>query len=340
MPMILDVSGSMYAALHVDLKAGGGKPQLAYIRHLVLNSILFANKSFRDEYGEMIIAFDNSSWRKRFFPLYKWVRYNALTEDDHDWEHIHQCMETITKEIMEHLPYPCVRVKYAEGDDVIGVLADKFTKEGEKVLIISGDKDMVERTKHPLCQQYRPVLRSMYDVDDPRRHEFNLFVRGDKDDGVPNILTQDDFYKMQYLVKQSGAKTPRASSIASKMVDEFWETYKTGNEVEIKAYLDNLTKTHNEKMLATAEKKTKKENIDLVAPVKIDAYANFIRNRKLISLNQIPDLLKDAIITAYDGATRNGIMKMLTYMQQNNMVILAQELKGFEPKRKRPNQIF
>lgn len=338
--MILDISGTMHASLHIDLKAGGGQPQLAYIRHLVLNSILFANKSFRNEYGEMIIAFDNSSWRKRFFPLYKWVRYNALNEDDNDWEHIHQCMEQIATEIMEHLPYPCVRVKYAEGDDVIGVLADKFTKAGEKVLIISGDKDMVERTKHPLCEQYRPVQRCMYEVDDPRRHEFNLFVKGDKDDGVPNILSQDDFYKMQYTVKQTGEKTPRASSVATKMLDEFWEIYKGGSESEIKVYLDNLTLTHNEKMLVNAEKKAKKEKTDLVVPFKIDAYANFVRNRKLISLNHIPDVLKDAIIAAYDGATRNGIMKMLTYMQQNNMPILAQELKGFEPIRKRPNQIF
>lgn len=332
MPIILDISGTMYAALHIDLSTGT-KPQLAYIRHLVLNSILFINKKFRDEYGELVIAFDHGSWRKRFFPLYKWVRYNSLEQDDHDWEYIHQCMETIVQEVMENFPYPCIRVKYAEGDDVIGVLADKFSKDGEKVMIVSGDKDLVERTKHPLCEQYRPVQRSMYEVEDPRRHEFELIVKGDKDDGVPNIFSPDDFYQKQYLVKQSGAKTPRAAPVSKKFLDSFWEVYSGGDGAAIEKFLADSEAEFNAKESKKAEKnKTVHVNADLKR--------NFVRNRKLISLNQIPDVMVSAIIDAYNNAQRNPIMKTLTFMQQNNMAILAREFQGFEPRRKNANQLF
>lgn len=339
MPIILDVSGTMYASLHVDL-VGGGQPQLNYIRHLVLNSILFINKKFRDEYGELIIAFDNSSWRKKFFPLYKWVRYNGLQDDGNDWEYIHQCMESISSDIMEHFPYPCVKVKYAEGDDVIGVLSDKFAQTGEKVMIVSGDKDMVERTKYANVQQYRPVQKCMYEVDDPKRHEFNLLVKGDKDDGVPNIYSLDNFYQTQYLKKQAGEPTPRATSVAQKFLDKFWDVvyHKPHTEEDIKMFLDEQSKEHNAKMVKKNEKLLK-ENKALV-PDNIDMYANFVRNRKLISLNQIPDLLRDAILNSYDNAHRNGVMKTLAYMQQNNMHILAREIKGFEPRRPVKNRLF
>ncbi|AUS02017.1 5'-3' exonuclease [Vibrio phage 3.058.O._10N.286.46.B8] len=335
MPIILDVSGTMYAALHVDL-VGGAQPQLAYIRHLVLNSILFTNKKFKDEYGELIIAFDNSSWRKRFFPNYKWVRYNGLEDDGNDWEYIHQCMEKISADIMEHFPYPCVRVKYAEGDDVIGVLTDKFTAMGEKVMIVSGDKDMVMKTKHSLCQQYRPVQRIMYEVDNPVKHEFDLIIKGDKADGIPNIFCDDDFYKNQYMVKQRGEKTPRAPSVSKKLLDDFWGTVynKPHSEDDIKMYLDKVSEEFNAKQ----EKKATKDKLPV--PPKVDTYTNFCRNRKLISLNEIPDVIRDAVLTSYNTAGRNGIMKTLGYMQQNNMHILAKEIKGFEPKFKPHNSIF
>lgn len=311
MPMLLDLSGTMYAALHVDLK-GGSTPQFAYIRHLVLNSILTYNKRFKHEYGELIIAMDNGSWRGKYFEEYKWARYNTISKDDHDWEKIYEYMERVCQELIQFFPYPCIRVKYAEGDDVIGTMTDYFTARGERVLIISGDKDMVYKTVHPLCTQYRPIQNIFYEVDDPKKFAFELFVRGDKSDGIPNIFSPNDFIKRQEIDKQNGVKPKRATGVKAKFLEDFWDLYSKPDTTEcrIKEFLGE-------------------EN-----------YNHFVRNRKLISLDLIPDIIRDAIVKAYESAGRNKIMDTLVFMQQNKMHILAQNIKGFEPNRPMSNKLF
>ncbi len=161
------------------------------VRHMVLNSIRNNVKKFR-EYGEVIIACDNRHyWRREVFPNYKANRKKARDSSGHDWASIFECLNKVREELKQHSPYKVIDVDGAEADDIIGVLARKYSAH-EKVMIISSDKDFVQLQSLPNVEQYSPTLKKFIKSDNPKSQLKELIITGDKGDGIPNILSADD----------------------------------------------------------------------------------------------------------------------------------------------------
>jgi hypothetical protein len=299
--ILLDFSAIMFASIHVDIK-GGTKPNFEYIRHLAVNTIRHYNMQHRTKYGEMHLIFDSKSWRKSAFPLYKWVRsHDREINPDQDWEDLYGMIEDIKAALVEHFPYPTIEINFAEADDIIGVMSRNPL---EPVLIISNDKDFAELTKHRKVELFRPSIKDFWTVEDTQRFLYELIMKGDKSDGVPNIYSADDFLKTQALIKLAGVeKTPRAKPVSQKFMDTLWDAYKSNDEDIIKQEFGEL-------------------------------YKNFRRNRRLISLDYIPDILVDSIKEGLNNITRQPIMKCMEYMTANGMDLLARCISDFEPNRK------
>lgn len=168
------------------------------VRHMILNSIRANYVKYRKEYGELVIACDHTSnWRKEIFPYYKANRAKNRGESPFDWKAIYEAFDTVREELKEHFPYRIIRVEGAEGDDIIGTLAHEFGTDvglviGEKILIISGDKDFGQLQKYDNVFQWDPVQKREIVINDPDRHLRELIFRGDQGDGVPNILSDDN----------------------------------------------------------------------------------------------------------------------------------------------------
>ena len=304
----LDFSAIIFAAIHVDIK-DGTKPNFAYIRHLALNTVRYYNVMHRAKYGEMCLVYDSKSWRKSAFPLYKWVRnFDREQNPDQDWEDIFEMIEQIKIMLNDYFPYPTIEVDFSEADDIIGVVS---RNPKEPTLIISNDKDFAELTKHRLVEQYRPSIKAFYTVPDTKRFLFDLIMRGDKSDGVPNIFSDDDFLKKQALIKHAGEeKTPRAKAVSAKYIDSMWDVYNSDDEEAIKEAFGDL-------------------------------YKNFRRNRRLISLDWIPDVLVDSINVGLGNMKRNKIMDCLTYMMsQPTMGLFTKCISDFEPNLKLKTSLF
>jgi len=163
------------------------------LRHMVLNSIRRYNLMFRKEYGQMIIACDNRSWRKDVYEHYKAKRATTRDESPLDWETFFGYINKIRDEIRENFPYPVIHVQGAEADDIIGALARSTLEFGqnEKVMIVSSDKDFIQLHKFNSIKQYSPMGRKEVKVDDPTYYLFEHICKGDTGDGVPNILSED-----------------------------------------------------------------------------------------------------------------------------------------------------
>ena len=84
-------------------------------------------------------------------------------------------------------------VKMAEADDIIGVIAKHFHSQ-EKILIISGDHDFAQLQVYPNVQQYSPIKDQFLTTADPIRSLKEHIMRGDKGDGIPNFLSEDDVF--------------------------------------------------------------------------------------------------------------------------------------------------
>ena len=170
------------------------------VRHMVLNSLRAHNKKFRKEYGEMVIACDSGNvWRKQIFPNYKAGRKANREKSEHDWDAIFNMLATIKNEIKTFMPYKVIEVESCEADDIIATLIKKvknmiIPEHKKKILILSGDKDFIQ-LHGPNVRQYNPVLNKFVGKgEDPVIYIREHILKGDRSDGIPNVLSDDNVF--------------------------------------------------------------------------------------------------------------------------------------------------
>ena len=163
------------------------------VRHMILNSLRSYKSKFGDEYGEMVIACDNTNyWRRQAFPYYKANRKKAQEKSEMDWKSIFECMNKIRAELKEFFPYRVIDIESAEADDIIATLVR--TNPFEMILILSGDKDFIQLHSYGNVKQYDPVRKKYIKHDNPDRYLAEHILKGDSGDGVPNVLSSDNCF--------------------------------------------------------------------------------------------------------------------------------------------------
>ena len=199
--IIVDINQIMISNLMVQIN-GRQAVDLSedLVRHMVLNSLRAHNKKFRKEYGEMVIACDSKNvWRREVFPNYKAGRKANREKSDHDWDYIFTLLGNIKEEIKTFLPYKVIQVETAEADDIIATLIKKNKRviapeHKKKVLILSGDKDFIQLHDKNI-RQYNPVLSKFVGKgENPSLYIKEHILKGDRSDGIPNILSDDNVF--------------------------------------------------------------------------------------------------------------------------------------------------
>jgi len=191
--IIVDINQIMISNLMVQINGRNAvEMNEDFVRHMILNSLRGHNKKFRKEYGQMVIACDSSNvWRKQVFPNYKAGRKANRAKSEHDWEFIFDVLSKIKKEIKDFLPYKVIAVDTAEADDIIATLC---RRTNEKVLILSGDKDFIQLHNDKI-KQYNPVLNKFVGKgENPVIYIREHILKGDRSDGIPNILSDDNVF--------------------------------------------------------------------------------------------------------------------------------------------------
>ncbi len=166
------------------------------VRHMILNSLRSYRVKFGNEYGELVIACDNTNyWRRKLFPYYKANRKKAQEKSDLDWKSIFECLNKIRAELKEFFPYRVIDIESAEADDVIATLVttSKSNSDGQ-ILILSGDKDFIQLHKYGNVKQYDPVRKKWITHKDPEQYLKEHILKGDAGDGVPNVLSSDNCF--------------------------------------------------------------------------------------------------------------------------------------------------
>ena len=195
--ILIDFSQTIIAGLMAQLKVNDGEVSEDLLRHMIINSLRNYQKRYAEEYGEIVLCTDSAHpWRREYFPLYKANRKKARANDDMDWTLIFDTLHKVKMEIKENFPYRYMAVDRCEADDIIAVLckmALPLTGKGdEKVLIVSGDKDFQQLHKYDYVKQWSPNLNQFVVQDDAEGFLKEHTLRGDKSDGIPNILSNDN----------------------------------------------------------------------------------------------------------------------------------------------------
>jgi 5'-3' exonuclease len=201
--ILIDMNQIMISNLMMQLKGDALNENL--VRHMVLTALRAFERQYSPIYGEVVLAYDSKHyWRKEAFPYYKQNRKKDREASDLDWGAIFEVLNKIRDEIKNFFPYKVVEVYGAEADDVISTLTtfqaykniklEKQGEEAEKVLILSGDKDFIQLQKYPFVKQYNPILKKEIKHDNPREYILEHIIKGDKSDGIPNFLSDDDTF--------------------------------------------------------------------------------------------------------------------------------------------------
>lgn len=280
--ILVDYSGSMFSALHVELARNpGAKCDIKFLRHCLLNQLRSYSKKFKEDYGEMVICLEGGScWRKEIFPNYKAGRQQSRIDSGIDWNAVFKDMNQITEELAEATPWRFMRVRGLEADDVIAILARSMETIGrttllgdvEPTMIVSNDKDYAQLQKLPWVSQYLPRKGTTTREADPDHALIDLIVHGDKADGIPNINSEINSFV-------DGA---RQKPVSRSLMGEIFAS--------------------GTSFLTESQKKRYKEN------------------ETLISFDCIPDEYVQKVLEAWqDSKPKGGGMKLFTYLARNGL---------------------
>jgi 5'-3' exonuclease len=245
--IIIDMNQISVASLMMHLHMNKGELEEDMVRHMILNSVRMYRTMFNEDYGEIVLAYDSRAyWRKEIFPQYKSNRRKNREEDNKDWDSIFGVLNNIKEEIKEFLPYKVVEVYGAEADDVIATLCKHY--QNEKVMIVSGDKDFIQLQKYDNVKQYSPITKKLVDGVDPKVYIKEHVLKGDKSDGVPNVLSPDHTFTDE--LRQRPLTSKKLESILAQDIDELDDEIKRNYQRNDKLInLDNIPKTLESEIL-------------------------------------------------------------------------------------------
>ena len=240
--IIVDYSGIALASIIINKTFD---EQL--IRHMILNSLRMYRTRYKEEYGELVLAVDASNnWRKTAFPQYKASRKKTQKQSDFDWGEAFRILNKIREEIAENFPYTVIRVDGCEADDVIGTLVSMNPDHNndfnpQKYMIVSSDRDFLQLQKFRNVRQFSPLLKKELSVDNPRVYLQTHIIKGDKGDGVPNILSDDNVFVEGF----------RQTPITQKKIDNIIEDLEEGELLYAASWYRNYCR--NKKLIDLSE---------------------------------------------------------------------------------------
>ena len=296
-------------------------------RARVLTTLLQIKKRYAKSNEEIVIAVDSKiNWRKQEFPQYKANRKINRDKDTIDWKFAFKIRNDLLDALNEKFFFKVIKYENdnigCEADDIIAILAQY--KEGrEPITIISDDSDFYQLHGINGLKQYNykniqktweHASKSLKIGDNvrvtPAQFTELKILNGDRKDGVPNFLSDDDVWN-----------------------DETKKPIRLGGKTALKIL------NGDDKMVV------KYGNLSDIRKSKY-----YLRNKKVIDLNEIPDSIKDAVIDKYLTFEYKGsISSILNYLSShvnvssNHLFASAHDfqIRGIiKPKRKRRRSIF
>jgi len=223
--ILVDLNQVLISNFMAQTRGQPVEPDKEMFRHMVINALRGFNIKFKSEYGQMILCSDAANpWRRDIFPLYKHKRRKGRDDSETNWTQIFEVITDIKNELIENFPYKVMYIENAEADDIIATLVNK--QEEDKYLIVSGDKDFIQLQHHGNVYQYSPLLKGYIgEQEDPKKFLHEQIIKGDRADGIPNILSPDNVFEQGI----------RQKPIMKKRLEEFKNIERNATiETEIK----------------------------------------------------------------------------------------------------------
>jgi len=219
--LLVDGSSYLYRAFHAmpDLRNRQNEPTGAI--QGVLNMLRRLHKDYPADYSACVFDAKGKTFRDDIYPEYKANR--AAMPDD-----LRPQIEPL-HEAIKAMGWPLIVESGVEADDVIGALAKQAEREGIKVIISTGDKDISQ-----LVNEHITVVNTMRDAF--RRTDEVLDVAGVENKfGIPPNLMIDYLV----LIGDTSDNVPGVEKVGPKTAVKWLKQY--GSLDNIVAHADEIT---------------------------------------------------------------------------------------------------
>ena len=289
--ILIDFTQIAIGSLMVAINRGGQEVDDSLVRHLVLNNLRYYRSRFTEKYGELVICCDSKHyWRRDYFPNYKANRKKDRASSGYDWDFIFTTLNGVRDEIKEHFPYKVLEVYGAEADDIIAILIKQVQDDPDDI-IISSDKDFIQLHGFHV-KQYSPVSKKFVNGSVPHEYLREHIIKGDRSDGVPNVLSPDDTF-----VAEKRQKPMRKTMLMT---------------------------------LTEAMEKWEPKDLFQLAKCNRDTWMhNWQRNETLIDLDKIPNDIRDEILREFKDAQTGDRSKLFNYFVEKKLNNLIQSIGDF-----------
>ena len=222
------------------------------IRHSIVRVLARIQKQFKGEFGRVVLC-------------YKKNRKQERETSKYDWDEVFSVLNIIRDEIKENLPYQVLQVPGAEADDVIASICIYNDKKEtpEPVLILSADKDFIQLHRFSQVKQYDPIRNRWISHEDPVQYLQEHIIKGDRSDGIPNILTCDDAIVSGKPQKKMSKE--KISTLANMKPEDFTNFIRLRNWKRNSELIDfnYIPEDVTNRILETYTHTTRRENIHI-----------------------------------------------------------------------------
>lgn len=141
-------------------------------------------KDFKDH--SFIMTWDSagsSAWRRAIYPQYKSNR--DYTSDD-SWNVFFEFRDKLI-EVLEYYPIHQMKIDNLEADDIMYEMSKLITARGDKVVVISGDSDMIQIAQEFGAKLFHPIQHKY--VKPPKTYDYCIYkaIKGDKSDTIEGL---------------------------------------------------------------------------------------------------------------------------------------------------------
>ena len=159
-----------------------------YWKLIMFSSIYGSIFKIRDASSVVLAVDDRRSWRYDIWKRYKEDRKKKKKNDGFPWDTFFEKYNELLDELRDHMPFKVLRVKSAEADDIIGVIAQTITDPCE---VISNDKDYLQLSSNRV-KIYNPMTKKHVSHPNPEMFLIEQCLQGQAKDSIFNIKTSLD----------------------------------------------------------------------------------------------------------------------------------------------------
>lgn len=228
--VLVDGSSFLYRAFYADKRGFSTQSGIPTGATLIITRML---EKLLETYKDLpiVVVFDakGKSFRSDIYPLYKANRPPMPENLIIQIEYVHK--------IVKALGFPLLSIAKVEADDVLGTLATKAEKEGYKVTICTGDKDLSQLVDDNIelvdtmknVTYNREAVIEKYGVPPELIIDF-LALKGDSSDNIPGLKGVGDKTAVALLNGLGGIydilkKKNEIKNLKFKGKDKFAEFY-------------------------------------------------------------------------------------------------------------------